>query len=229
VVGVSFELLTEEPGIDQTEPLFRVGLGAVLPGGANFLMYQTEWTGNVATQRPKVALWSAEPPSLTSVADAPEIFASTTGYNFSLAASAQANRAWWMRTGFDSVTGFLTAPLDGGASDVEAVSIDVPVGSSSCALDEYIPTAWVTEDGALLLFRQLSFDETCEHPLDARMELYAVPIAAATGEPTGSAIALEVPSAGRANLGDPAFGPDCALYFSSDRGGSDQLYRAPRE
>jgi hypothetical protein len=228
-VAAKGELLTQAPGIEQTEPVFRVGLDSVLPAGSNFLLYQTEWNGNIATPRPKVALWSAEPPSLTSVADPPAIFASNTGYNFSIAASAQTNRAWWKRTGFDSVRGLLTAPLDGAPSDVEAISVEVSVGSSTCAMDEYIPTAWVTEDGALLLFRQLGFDEACAHPLNAHMQIYAVPIDAATGEPTGSALALDVPNGARANVSDPAFGPDCALYFSSDRGGSDQLYRAPRE
>jgi hypothetical protein len=123
----------------------------------------------------------------------------------------------------------LTAPLDGAAGDVERVSIDVPVGSTTCPLDEYIPTAWVTEDGALLLFRQGSFDPNCEHAAGAPTELYAVPVAAATGQPTSSAIALDVPLGARASVSDPAFGPDCALYFSSDLGGSDQLYRAARE
>lgn len=207
-------------------PLYVSGLDALLPN-QNFFFLRTDVNG--AALRAGYFL-NASTPSLTKVGDAPALFASEDGFNYSLAISLTASRAYW-RTTRSASPGIVTASLASDGTGAAPVDVQVSVGSRTCPADETDPTAWVTPDGALLLFRQSIVNESCEHPLGFSTDLYALPLNPATGVPLGPASPLGVWLGGNARDSDPAFGPDCSLYFSSDVGanGIFELYRAIRD
>ncbi len=206
-------------------PLYIEGFDELVPN-QNFFFLRTDESGS--SLRGGYFLNSSTP-SLTKIGDAPLLFASVDGFNYSLAISLTAARAYWRTTRSES-PGMVTAALSSDGSDIAALDIQVAVGARACPADEVDPTAWVTPDGALLLFRQSIVDERCEHPLGFSTDLFALPLDAATGAALGPASPLGVLPGGNARDSDPAFGPDCSLYFSSDVDGSGayELYRAER-
>lgn len=206
-------------------PLYVDGFDALVPN-QNFFFFRTDESGS--SLRAGYFLNSSTP-SLTKIVDAPPVFASMDGFNYSLAVSLAASRAYW-RTTRSEAPGVVTASLSSDGSDIATLDIEIAVGAKSCPADEVDPTAWVTPDGALLLFRQSIVDETCEHPLGFSTDLFALPLDSSTGMPLGPASPLGVMPGGNARDSDPAFGADCSLYFSSDAdgGGAYELYRAER-
>lgn len=212
--------------IKDSAPLYLPGLEALLPN-LNFFFLRTDADGSLLRS---AYFFATTPPTLGPIELAPELFSSEDGLNYSLAVSIDAARAWWRTTRSDH-PGFMTAPLTGTAADAEPVAIEVRVGSKLCAASEADPTAWVTPDGALLLFRESILNEACEHPLGFSTDLFAVQLDATTGIPQAPASPIAVFRGGNARDSDPAFGPDCSLYFSSDamQNGTYQLYRARRK
>jgi hypothetical protein len=205
-------------------PLYVEGFDALVPN-RNFFFLRTDDTGS--SLRGGYFLNSSTP-SLTKIGDAPLLFASMDGFNYSLAISLAAARAYWRTTRSES-PGMVTAALASDGSDITALDVQVAVGARACPADEADPTAWVTPDGALLLFRQSIVDERCEHPLGFSTDLFALPLDPATGVSLGPATSLGVLPGGNARDSDPAFGADCSLYFSSDADGNGyELYRAER-
>lgn len=204
-------------------PLYVRGFEGLRPN-ENFFFLRTDASGS--SLRAAYFLNSA-PPTLTKIADAPALFGSSDGFNYSLAISLSSQRAYW-RTTRSELPGFVTASLTGDGSDLRALELQMAVGARTCPVDEVDPTAWVTPDGALLLLRQSIVNEDCSHPLGFSTDLFSVPLDAASGIPRGPASPLGVLPGGNARDSDPAFGPDCSLYFSTDASGAYELYRAAR-
>jgi hypothetical protein len=208
-----------------TAPLLVPGLDALLPNH-NFFFLRSDDSGSSL----RGAYWiNSTPPMLTKVSAAPSLLASPDGLNYSLAISGEAARAWW-RTTRTGLPGIVSASLTGDGSDITAVAVDIAVGKKRCRASEMDPTAWVTPDGRLLLFRETVVDAACAHPLGFSTDLYAVSVDPASGIALGPAAQLGVFPGGNARDSDPAFGADCSLYFSSDAAtsGMYELYRAER-
>jgi hypothetical protein len=208
-----------------TAPLLVRGLDALLPN-QNFFFLRSDASGISL----RGAYWiNSVPPMLTKVSEGPSLLGSPDGLNYSLAISGEAARAWWRTTRAD-LPGMVSASLTGDGSDIIAVGIDIAVGKQRCRASEMDPTAWVTPDGRLLLFRESIVDEACAHPLGFSTDLYAVSVDPASGIALGPAALLGVFPGGNARDSDPAFGADCSLYFSSDAATSGvyELYRAER-
>jgi hypothetical protein len=141
-----------------TAPLLVRGLDALLPN-QNFFFLRSDASGISL----RGAYWiNSVPPMLTKVSEGPSLLGSPDGLNYSLAISGEAARAWWRTTRAD-LPGMVSASLTGDGSDIIAVAIDIAVGKQRCRASEMDPTAWVTPDGRLLLFRESIVDEACAH------------------------------------------------------------------
>lgn len=214
-------------GVDgkDSAPLYVSGFETLVPN-SNFFFLRTDASGS--SLRTGYFLKSS-PPTLTKVSPAPALFGSSDGFNYSLAISLSGGRAYW-RTTRSELAGFVSALLAGDGSDIQALELRIEVAARTCPADEADPTAWVTPDGALLLLRQSILSQDCSHPLGFSTDLFGVSLEPASGAPRGPAQPLGVMPGGNARDSDPAFGPDCSLYFSTDAAanGEYELYRAAR-
>jgi hypothetical protein len=153
--------------------------------------------------------------------------------DYSVAIAAETNRTYFMTTR-DGTPTLRTGVY--GTDEATTVNIAVPAqGGVTCAPSGEDFTPWVTDDGALLVFRSLPMDDQCR-PLDgAATDLYAVPLQPTTGMPVTPAAALAGANVtgGESTETDPSFSPDlCTLYFASDGGSAEgfdfRVFRALR-
>ena len=148
---------------------------------------------------------------------------------YGAAFAVETERAYYMSTR-DGAATLRTGTL-GGDSEV-LVELMLPgQGGGACPRSGADATPWVTPDGRLLLFRAPPVAADCSLIAGERNDLYVVPLDQDTGEPLGTAIALDSVNE-RSTLSDdtdPSFSADlCTLYFASSAGDRFDLYGAPR-
>jgi hypothetical protein len=197
----------------------------------NFFFDQLANDDGGAVRHIMLGNWSGT--ALSGVTAAPDPLNSTAS-DFSIAVAPAVARAYWMSTRNGKAEAeLLWAEMLAGTPTAPApLDLKIQAGSATCARSGDDATPWVNAAGTLLLFRNISVDDTCAPNDSGAFDLYAVPLSKETGLPSVAAVALSSLNVigGGSNESDPSLSSDsCTIYFASDNGTADSdLYKAQR-